>query len=117
LRRVKVAPSFSAEDEPLTAYEEGSMEEVMTEEAYGREDAPQELRVPPVQRALRVARPVGDALAKSGRDAADVLQRQSRSFGRYSAEQMKARPLTAAAVALAAGAVLGALLSPRRRAS
>ena len=92
------------------------MEEVMTDEAYGREDAPRELRVPPVQRALRVARPVGDALAKRGRDAADVLPRQSRSFGRYSSERMKARPLATAAVALAAGALLGAMLSPRRRA-
>ena len=92
------------------------MEKITTDEAYGREDAPRELRVPPVQRALRVARPVGDVLAKGGREAAEVIQRQGRSFGRYSAERMKARPLTTAAVALAAGAVLGALLSPRRRA-
>lgn len=91
------------------------MEEVMREEAYGQEDAPRELRVPPVRRALGVARPVGDVLAKGGRDAAEALQRQGRSFGRYSAEQIKARPLATAAVALAAGAVLGAFLSPRRR--
>lgn len=91
------------------------MEELMREDAYGREDAPRELRQPPVQRALRVVRPVGHAIARHGRDAADVVGRQTQSLGRYSAAQMKARPFAAAAVALAAGAVLGALLSPRRR--
>ncbi len=91
------------------------MEEVMRDEAYGREDAPRELRQPPVQRALRVVRPVGDALASRGRDAAEAVRRRSQSLGRYSAAQVKARPFAAAAVALAAGALLGALLSPRRR--
>jgi hypothetical protein len=91
------------------------MEEFL-DTGYGQEDAPAELRVPVVQRAaLRVARPVGDALARGGREAADAISRQGQSFGRYSAAQMKARPFTAAAVALAAGALLGALLSPRRR--
>lgn len=91
------------------------MEDVMGDDIFGREDAPPELRLPPVQRALRVVRPVSDAVARHGRDAADVIGRQGRSFGRLSAEQVKARPFTAAAVALAAGALLGALLSPRRR--
>lgn len=91
------------------------MREVMPEDAYGREDAPPELRVPPVQRALRVARPVGDAVARGGREAGTLITRQGQSFGRYSAAQLKARPLVAAAVALLAGAVLGVLLSPRRR--
>lgn len=91
------------------------MEKVMQEDAYGREDAPPELRVSPVQRALNVARPVGDAFAQRGRVAADALSRQGQTFGRYSAAQVKARPFATAAVALAAGAVLGALLSPRRR--
>ena len=44
-----------------------------------------------------------------------LIRRQTESFGRYSAEQVKARPYAAAAVALAAGALLGALFSPRRR--
>jgi ElaB/YqjD/DUF883 family membrane-anchored ribosome-binding protein len=93
------------------------MEEVMREEAYDWEDAPRELRVPPVQRAaVRLARPVGDAVSRGGREAADLIRRQTQSFGRYSAEQVKARPYAAAAVALAAGALLGAFLSPRRRA-
>lgn len=91
------------------------MREVMRDEAYGREDAPPELRLPPVQRALRVVRPVGDALARHGRDAADVIGRRGHTFGRFSVAQMKARPFAAAAVAMAAGAVLGALLSPRRK--
>jgi len=88
----------------------------MREDPFGQEDAPPELRLPPVQRAMRVVRPVGDALARGGRDAADVITRQSQSFGRFSAAQVKARPFAAAAVALGVGAVLGALLSPRRRA-
>jgi hypothetical protein len=88
----------------------------MVEEGYGQEDAPAELRVPVVQRAaLRVARPVGDAIARGGREAADAISRQGQTLGRYSAAQVKARPFAAAAVALAAGALLGALLSPRRR--
>lgn len=87
----------------------------MLEDAYGQEDAPPELRLPPVQRALRVARPVGDAVAQHSREAAAALGRRGRSFQRYSADRMKARPFTTAAMALAAGAVLGALLSPRRR--
>ncbi|CAN7218806.1 hypothetical protein LJR219_000734 [Phenylobacterium sp. LjRoot219] len=87
----------------------------MRDDPFGREDAPPELRLPPVQRALRVVRPVGDALARHSRDAADVVTRQSQTFGRFSAAQVKARPFATAAVALAAGAVLGALLSPRRR--
>ena len=91
------------------------MREVMGDDTFGREDAPPELRLPPVQRALRVVRPVSDAFARHGRDAADVIGRQGQSFGRFSAEQVKARPFAAAAVALAAGALLGALLSPRRR--
>lgn len=91
------------------------MEEVMGDDIFGREDAPPELRLPPVQRALRVVRPMSDAVARHGRDAADAVGRQGQSFGRFSAEQVKARPFAAAAVALAAGAVLGALLSPRRR--
>lgn len=91
------------------------MEKIVSDDAYGREDAPPELRVPPVQRAMRVARPVGDAIARRGRDAADLVREQGRTFGRYSAETAKARPLATAAVALAAGAVLGALLAPRRR--
>lgn len=91
------------------------MEEVMGDDIFGREDAPPELRLPPVQRALRVVRPVSDAVARHGRDAADAVGRQGQSFGRFSAEQVKARPFAAAAVALAAGAVLGALFSPRRR--
>ena len=92
------------------------MRRVMREDPFGQEDAPPELRLPPVQRAMRVVRPVGDALARGGRDAADVITRQSQSFGRFSAAQVKARPFAAAAVALGVGAVLGALLSPRRRA-
>lgn len=92
------------------------MEEVMGDDTFGREDAPPELRLPPVQRALRVVRPVSDALARRSRDAADVIGRQGQSFGRFSAEQVKTRPFATAAVALAAGAVLGALLAPRRRA-
>lgn len=91
------------------------MEEVMRDDAFGREDAPPELRLPPVQRAIRVVRPVSDALARRSRDAADVISRQGQSLGRYSAAQVKARPFATAAVALAAGAVLGVLLSPRRR--
>jgi hypothetical protein len=91
------------------------MEEVMGDDIFGREDAPPELRLPPVQRALRVVRPVGDAVARHGRDAADAIGRQGQSFGRFSAEQVKARPFAVAAMALAAGAVLGAFLSPRRR--
>lgn len=91
------------------------MQDVMGDDTFGREDAPPELRLPPVQRALRVVRPVSDALARGGRDAADVIGRQGQSFRRFSAEQVKARPFAAAAMALAAGAVLGALLSPRRR--
>jgi ElaB/YqjD/DUF883 family membrane-anchored ribosome-binding protein len=91
------------------------MQEVMGDDTFGREDAPPELRLPPVQRALRVVRPVSDALARGGRDAADVIGRRGQTLGRFSAEQVKARPFTVAAVALAAGAVLGALLSPRRR--
>ena len=91
------------------------MEEVIGDDIFGREDAPPELRLPPVQRALRVVRPVSDAVARHSRDAADVIGRQGQSFGRFSAAQVKARPFAAAAVALAAGAVLGALLSPRRR--
>lgn len=91
------------------------MRGVMGEEPFGQEDAPPELRLPPVQRALRVVRPVGDALARQSRVAADVIGQRGRSLGRYSAAQMKSRPLAAAAVALAAGALLGALLSPRRR--
>lgn len=91
------------------------MQNVRGEEVFGHEDAPPELRLPPVQRALRVVRPVGDALARHSRDAADAIGRHGRKFGRFSAAQMKSRPFAAAAVALAAGAVLGALLSPRRR--
>jgi hypothetical protein len=88
----------------------------MPEDAYDREDAPPELRVPPVQRAaLRVARPMGDAVARGGREAAELITRQGQTFGRYSAAQLKARPFATAAVALVAGALLGALLSPRRR--
>lgn len=90
------------------------MEEVMGDEIYGREDAPRELRLPPVQRALRVVQPASDAIARGGRQAADVIGRQTQTFGRYSAAQVRARPFAAAAMALAAGAVLGALLSPRR---
>ena len=90
------------------------MQEVM-DESYGREDAPRELRQPPVQRALRVVRPVGEEIARRGRDAAGVIGRQTQTFGRYSAAQVRARPFAAAAVALAAGAVLGALIAPRRR--
>ena len=92
------------------------MQKVTGEDVFGQEDAPPELRLPPVQRALRVVRPVGDALSRHGRDAADALGRHGRTFGRYSAAKLKSRPLAAAAVALAAGAILGALLSPRRRA-
>jgi hypothetical protein len=91
------------------------MEEVMLEDAYGREDAPLELRVPAVQRALRVVRPAGDAIARGGREAADVVRRQTRSLGRLSAAEVRARPFALAAVALATGAVLGALFAPRRR--
>jgi hypothetical protein len=97
-----------------TREQERSMDEVM-DDAYAREDAPAELRLPPVQRAMRVVRPVSDALTTRGRDAAEVISRQAQTFGRYSAEQVKARPFTAAAVALAAGALLGAWLAPRRR--
>jgi hypothetical protein len=93
------------------------MRNVAEEEVLGHEDAPPELRLPPVQRAIRVVRPVGDALAKHGRDAADALGRHGRTLGRVSAAQVKSRPFALAAVALAAGAVLGALLSPRRRAN
>ena len=91
------------------------MQNARGDDGFGREDAPHELRLPPVQRALRVVQPVSDALAKHGRDAADALGRHGRSLGRLSAEQVKSRPFAAAAVALAAGALLGALLSPRRR--
>lgn len=91
------------------------MEDVMGDDIFGREDAPPELRLPPVQRALRVVRPVSDAVARRSRDAADVIGRQGQSLGRFSAAQVKARPFAAAAVALGVGAVLGALLSPRRR--
>lgn len=92
------------------------MKEVMRDDdAYGREDAPLELRVSPVQRALNVVRPAGDAIASGGRQAADLLGKQTQSIGRYSADKMRARPLTTAALALAAGALLGALISPRRR--
>lgn len=91
------------------------MEEVMGEDIFGHEDAPPELRLRPVQRALRRVRPVSDALARHSRDAADAIGRQGQTLRRMSAEQVKARPFATAAVALAAGAVLGALLSPRRR--
>jgi len=91
------------------------MKEVMRDDAFGREDAPPELRLPPVQRAIRVVRPVGDAVARRSRDAAEVITRRTQTIGRYSAAQVKARPFATAAVALAAGAVLGVLLSPRRR--
>ena len=91
------------------------MQNVTGQEVFGHEDAPPELRLPPVQRALRVVRPVGDALARHGRDAADAIGRHGRKFGRFSADQLKSRPLAGAAMALAAGAVLGALLAPRRR--
>jgi ElaB/YqjD/DUF883 family membrane-anchored ribosome-binding protein len=91
------------------------MKEVMRDDAFGREDAPPELRLPPVQRALRVVRPVSDAMARRSKDAAEVISRQTQSLGRYSAAQVKARPFATAAVALAAGTVLGILLSPRRR--
>jgi|GEM_PF-3301056 ElaB/YqjD/DUF883 family membrane-anchored ribosome-binding protein len=91
------------------------MEKVIRDEAaFDHEDAPAELRLPPVQRAIRVVRPVGDALARRSRTAADVIGRQGQSLGRFSAAQVKARPFATAAVALAAGAVLGVLLSPRR---
>ncbi len=95
------------------------MDEGMRDEGYGREDAPPELRAPAVQRALKVVRPVGDALARRGREAADVIGRQGQSLGRYSADQVRAKPLAAAGlaagVALVAGVVLGAFLAPRRR--
>jgi hypothetical protein len=91
------------------------MKELMRDDAYGQEDAPLELRVPPVQRALRVVRPAGDAVARGGRQAADAIGRQGQTLGRYSAAQMRARPFVTAAAALVAGAVLGALISPRRR--
>jgi hypothetical protein len=90
------------------------MDEVMADDAYGREDAPRELRVPPVQRALRVVRPAGEAISRHGREAADAITRQTQTFGRFSAAQARARPFALAAVALATGAVLGALISPRR---
>jgi hypothetical protein len=92
------------------------MQNVRGDDVFDLEDAPPELRLPPVQRALRVVRPVSDAVARHGRDAADAISRHGRTLGRYSAAKMKSRPLAAAAVALAAGALLGALLSPRRRA-
>jgi hypothetical protein len=91
------------------------MEEVMRFDAYGREDAPRELRVPPVQRALNVVRPAGDAIARGGRQAADALGRQTQTLGRFSAAQVRARPFATAAAALVAGAVLGVLIAPRRR--
>jgi len=91
------------------------MREAMRDDAFGIEDAPPELRLPPVQRAIRVVRPVSDALARRSRDAAEVISRQGQTLGRFSAAQVKARPFATAAVALAAGAVLGVLLSPRRR--
>jgi hypothetical protein len=91
------------------------MREATRDDAFGIEDAPPELRLPPVQRAIRVVRPVSDALARRSRDAAEVISRQGQSLGRFSAAQVKARPFATAAVALAAGAVLGVLLSPRRK--
>lgn len=90
------------------------MKEVMGDEVYGLEDAPRELRLPPVQRALRVVRPAGDAIARGGRQAADAVGRQGETLRSFSAAQVRARPFATAAVALAAGAVLGALLTPRR---
>ena len=33
------------------------MEDVMGDDTFGREDAPPEVRLPPIQRALRVVRP------------------------------------------------------------
>ena len=87
----------------------------MLDEAYGREDAPPELRAPPVQRAMKVVRPVGDAVARGGREAAAVIGRQGQTIGRFSVAQVRGKPFATAAVALVAGAVMGALLSPRRR--
>lgn len=87
----------------------------MPDATYAHEEAPAELRVPALQRALRAVRPAGDAIAQRSRTAADVIGRRARTWSEYSLRQARERPLAAAGVALAAGALIGALLSPRRR--
>lgn len=87
----------------------------MDDIAFDRANAPAELRTTALERALRAARPVSDAVARRSRQAARVVSRQATAASRYSTAQLKARPLAAAALALGAGLLVGALLSPRRR--
>lgn len=54
------------------------------------------------------------ALTRATRDAAATARRQARSAADYSARRIRTFPVTSAAVALGAGFLLGALLSPRK---
>jgi ElaB/YqjD/DUF883 family membrane-anchored ribosome-binding protein len=53
------------------------------------------------------------ALTRATRDAAATASRQARSAADYSARRIRTFPVTSAAVALGAGFLLGAVLSPR----
>jgi ElaB/YqjD/DUF883 family membrane-anchored ribosome-binding protein len=53
------------------------------------------------------------AVTRATRDAAATAGRQARSAADYSARRIRTFPVTSAAVALGAGFLLGALLSPR----
>ena len=69
------------------------------------------------RRLFEKVRPNGRAAAvvrRATRDAAATAGRQARSAADYSARRIRTFPVTSAAVALGAGFVLGALLSPRK---
>ncbi len=68
------------------------------------------------KRLLGKVRPDGRAaaaLTRATRDAAASAGRQAQSAADYSARRIRTSPVTSAAVALGAGFLLGALLSPR----
>jgi hypothetical protein len=55
--------------------------------------------------------PVPEAVMQQGRQIAAVVGRTTRTAGEFSATRIRSHPLTSAAVALGAGAVIGAAIS------
>jgi ElaB/YqjD/DUF883 family membrane-anchored ribosome-binding protein len=69
------------------------------------------------RRLFDKVRPNGRAAAavtRATRDAVTTAGRQARSAADYSARRIRTFPVTSAAVALGAGLLIGALLSPRK---
>lgn len=74
-------------------------------------------KAPAVGRLLEKVRPNGPAakaMTRATREAAETAGRQARSAAAYSTGRIRAFPVASAAIALGAGFLLGALLSPRK---